>query len=425
MRNKMLVVAAFMCASLQAQVIAGSPRGHESFHINPSQPVNPVIEWNRTLLVIVRTPGAQSPTVHSTRSFAILHAAVYDAVNNIDGHFTPYLVRLADVPPQSSRVAAADQAAHDVLLSLYPTFQAALDAELQQDLDQIPGGKSKSDGVAVGQTVAADILAFRTNDGSTVAPPPFKSTNVPGSYRSTPPDFTPADFTHWGDVIPFAIINAREFLPDPPPTITDREYVRDLAEVQSIGEIDSTTRNPEQTLIGKFWAGKIQNYWNEITQTAAIAHNLNLEQSARLFALVNLGMADATISFFEAKYVYNFWRPVTPAELSDPDWLPLSTKTAPDPSYPGAHSATSSAAATVLEFYFGEKFTFDVTSEVMPGIERHFTSFSAAVQEAGLSRIYAGQHFRFDHIAGLRLGKKVSRSIEKATLLPQQEQDSR
>jgi hypothetical protein len=262
-------------------------------------------------------------------------------------------------------------------------------------------------------------LTIRANDGSRATPPPFKSKDVPGFYQSTPPDLTPADFTHWGDVIPFAIVNAREFLPDPPPALTSKEYIRDLAEVQSIGEIDSTTRTAEQTVIGKFWGGKIQNYWNEITQTAAIEHNLDLEETARLFALVNFGMADATISFFEAKYVYHFWRPVTPAEFTDPDWLPLSTKTAPDPSYPGAHSATSSAAATVLEFYFGGRFNFDVTSEVLPGVARHFTSFSAAKREAGLSRIYAGQHFRFDHLAGLRLGREVSRSIEETTLRPE------
>jgi hypothetical protein len=417
--RKMLVVAAFMCASLRAQVPTGSVTRHEQSPTNANQSVNPVIEWNRTLLVIVRIPGAQPATIHSTRSFAILHAAIFDSVNNIVGRFTPYLVRLPDVLPQTSQVAAADQAAHDVLVTLYPTFQTSLDGELQQDLAQIPDGKPKSDGIAVGQTVAAEILAFRANDGSGVTPPPFKSKNAPGFYRPTPPDFTPADFTQWGDVAPFAIVNAREFLPDSPPALTDKEYIEDLAEVRSIGEIDSAARTPDQTVIGKFWGGKIQNYWNEITQTAAIAHNLNLEQSARLFALVNFGMADATISFFEAKYVYHFWRPVTPAELTDSDWLPLSTKTAPDPSYPGAHSATSSAAATVLAFYLGDKFTFNVTSEVLPGVTRHFTSFSAAKREAGLSRIYAGQHFRFDHLAGLRLGREVSRSIEETTLRPE------
>jgi PAP2 superfamily protein len=417
--RKMLVVAVFVCASLRAQVQAGSATKHEPSPTNANQSVNPAIEWNRTLLVIVRTPGAQPATVHSTRSFAILHAAIFDSVNSIVGRFTPYLVRLPDVAPETSQLAAADQAAHDVLLALYPAFQASLDGELQQDLAQIPDGKPKSDGIAVGETVAAEILSFRANDGSGVTPPPFKSKNVPGLYQPTPPDFTPADFTQWGDVTPFAIVNAREFLPDPPPALTDKEYIQDFAEVRNIGEIDSTKRTPDQTVIGNFWGGKIQNYWNEITQTAAIAHNLNLEQSARLFTLVNLGMADTTISFFEAKYVYHFWRPVTPAELTDSDWLPLSTKTAPDPSYPGAHSAISSAAARMLEFYFGDRFTFDVTSEVLPGVTRHFTSFSAAKREAGLSRIYAGQHFRFDHLAGLRLGREVSRSIAETTLRPE------
>ena len=417
--RKILVIVAIVCATLQAQVIKVSTTvSNGEFALNPTQSVNSVIEWNRTLLVIVRTSGAQPATIHSTRSFAILHAAIYDSVNNIVGQFTPYLVRLADVSPRTSQAAAADQAAHDVLVSLYPAFQTTLDAELQQDLAQIADGKPKTDGIAVGQTVAAEILALRANDGSGVTPPPYKPKNIPGYYQLTPPDFTPADFTHWGDVTPFAIVNSREFLPAPPPALTDKEYIRDLAEVQSLGEIDSKTRTQEQTLIGNFWSGKIQDYWNEIAQTAALAHNLNLEQSARLFALVNFGMADAAISFFEAKYIYHFWRPVTAAELTDGDWLPLTTKTAPDPSYPGAHSATSFAAAQALQFYFGDKFTFDVTSEVLAGVKRHFSSFSAAAKEVGISRIYAGQHYRFDHNAGLLLGQKVSESIDETTLLP-------
>jgi len=416
--RKILVTIAIVCATLQAQVMkVPTTASAEQFALNPTHSVNPVIEWNRTLLVIVRTSGAQPATIHSTRSFAILHAAIYDSVNNIVGQFTPYLVRLADVSPRTSQAAATDQAAHDVLVSLYPAFQTTLDAELQQDLAQIADGKPKTDGIAVGQTVAAEILAFRANDGSGVTPPPYKPKNVPGYYQLTPPDFTPADFTHWGDVTPFAIVNSREFLPAPPPALTDKEYIQNLAEVQSLGEIDSKSRTQEQTLIGNFWSGKIQDYWNEIAQTAALAHNLNLEQTARLFALVNFGMADAAISFFEAKYIYHFWRPVTAAELTDSDWLPLTTKTAPDPSYPGAHSATSFAAAQALQFYFGDKFTFDVTSEVLAGVKRHFTSFSAAAKEAGISRIYAGQHYRFDHNAGLLLGLKVSESIDETTLL--------
>jgi len=164
----------------------------------------------------------------------------------------------------------------------------------------------------------------------------------------------------------------------------------------------STTRTTEQTLIGKFWNGNIQDFWNEIAQKAAAGHHLNLLDSARLFALLNISLADTAISFFDAKYTFNFWRPVTAIRLAgedkdpriqpDPTWLPLSTKTAPDPSYPGAHSATSFAGAKVLRAYFGDRFTFDITSEALPGVTRHFKSFSAAAEEAGLSRIYGGRN---------------------------------
>ena len=146
---------------------------------------------------------------------------------------------------------------------------------------------------------------------------------------------------------------------------------------------------------------------------------------------MNISLADTTIAFFEAKYTYNFWRPVTAVQLAgtdgnpqtdpDPAWSPLSVKTAPDPSYPGAHSAISKAGATVLGFYLGDQFTFDVTSESLAGVTRHFTSFSAAAQEAGLSRIYAGQHFRTDHVTGKALGRRVAESIDNRILLGQEE----
>jgi membrane-associated phospholipid phosphatase len=159
-----------------------------------------------------------------------------------------------------------------------------------------------------------------------------------------------------------------------------------------------------------------------------LRHRLGLAHSARLFALLNISLADSTIALFEAKYNYQFWRPVTAVELAgddgnpntkpDPNWLPLPTKTAPDPSYPGAHSAISFAGAEVLKFYLGDRFTFDVTSESLPGVKRHFTSFSAAAHEAGVSRIYAGQHFRTDHIAGKGLGANVAESVVDTIMLP-------
>jgi hypothetical protein len=176
-------------------------------------------------------------------------------------------------------------------------------------------------------------------------------------------------------------------------------------------------------LIGQFWNGAIQNYWNEITQTASVAHNLTTAESARLFALLNLSLADGVIAFYDAKYTYNFWRPVTairaadtdnnPETLVDTTWLPEGGKnTAPDPSYPGAHATISAAGAEVLNSFFNRgKLDFDVTSEVLPGVERSFTSFSAAFEEASFSRVLAGQHFSFDENAGGRLGREVANFV--------------
>jgi PAP2 superfamily len=395
--------------------------------------VNPVVEWNRSLLVILRTPGAQPASIHSTRSFAMMHAAIFDAVNSIEKTYTPYAVRLSHVTRSASAEAAADQAAHDVLVSLYPTFTAALDSELQRDLEQIRDGRRKEEGIGIGEAVAAEILALRAGDGSDVSLPAFVPTTRPGSYQLTPPNFAPADFLQWSRVTPFAIASASEFRPAPPPELTSDAYTQSFDEVKSLGLITSATRTTDQTEIGKFWNGNIQDFWNEIAQTAALEHHLDLAQSAHLFALMNIGVADTVIAFFDAKYTYDLWRPVSAIQLAgtdnnpqtdpDPTWIPLSTKTAPDPSYPGAHSAVSFAASRVLQSELGDQIELNVTSESLAGVTRHFTSFSGAAEEAGLSRIYAGQHFRFDHIAGLTLGRQVADSVISAILMRHSEFD--
>ena len=178
----------------------------------------------------------------------------------------------------------------------------------------------------------------------------------------------------------------------------------------------------------------IQNYWNEIAQTASMAHNLTTAQNARLFALLNLSFADGVIAFYDAKYTYNFWRPVTairagdtddnPDTAADPAWLPEVGKTTPDPSYPGAHAVIGAAGAEVLiSFFDRDHFEFNVTSEVLPGVERSFTSFSAAAEEATFSRIFAGVHFRFDLTSGRRLGQKVADLVLDNFLTPRHRHD--
>jgi membrane-associated phospholipid phosphatase len=383
-----------------------------------TKPVSQVVQWNRTLLVIVRTPGAQPATIHPTRSFAIMHAAIYDAVNAIDGTHKPYLVRLS-ASHFASEEAAAAAAAHEVLVKLYPSFQATLDTQFQQALAQLPKG-GQADGINIGNTVADRILALRANDGSNNPPARYVFGNAPGDYQSTPPNFPPQpQFTSWSRVTPFALEAADQFRPGGPPKLTSDRYADAFEQVKSLGIAGSTTASADEALTGRFWNGAIQNYWNEIAQTAALAHDLKTAENARLFALLNLSFADGVIAFYDAKYTYNFWRPVTairaaatdgnPDTDADPNWLPEVGNTTPDPSYPGAHAVISAAGAEVLISFFHKRhFEFDVTSEVLPGVVRSFTSFPAAADEATLSRIFAGVHFLFDLTTGQRLGSDVA-----------------
>jgi PAP2 superfamily protein len=382
--------------------------------------VDEVIQWNKTLLTIVRTPGAQPATVHPTRSFAIMHAAVYDAVNAIDATHKPYLVRVEHVSAHASQEAAVAAAAHETLITLYPAFQTTLDQQYDQSLAQIPGGADKTTGIDVGRAVALATLTLRSADGSAATPIPFVFGNAPGDYQSTPPNF-PAQpvFTHWSRVTPFALERAKQFRLGPPPALTSAEYTAVFNEVKSLGIANSTAATADQALIGRFWNGAIQNYWNEVAQTAVHAHDLTTAQSARVFALLNLTLADEVIAFYDTKYTYNFWRPVTairaaatdgnPDTAADPNWLPQAGKTAADPAYPGAHATISAGAAFVLSALFGDKpFQLSVTSEVLPGVVRSFDGFAAVEKEASLSRVYAGQHFRSDENAGERLGSAVA-----------------
>ena len=383
-----------------------------------TNPVSQVIQWNRTLLMIVRTPGAQPATVHPTRSFAIMHAAIYDAVNAIDSTHKPYLVRLS-ASHFASQEAAAAAAAHEVLVTLYPKFQTQLNAQFQQALAQLPSA-GEAEGVSIGNTVADRILALRANDGSNVQPIPYVFGSAPGDYQSTPPNFPKQpQFTHWSRVTPFALEAADQFRPGAPPKLTSDRYSDAFDQVKSLGIAGSTTATADEALTGRFWNGAIQNYWNEIAQTASLAHDLTTTENARLFALLNLSFADGVIAFYDAKYTYNFWRPVTairaaatdgnPDTEADPNWLPEVGNTTPDPSYPGAHAVISAAGEEVLtSFFHKDHFEFDVTSEVLPGVDRSFTSLRAAAEEATLSRIFAGVHFLFDLTTGRRLGSDVA-----------------
>jgi membrane-associated phospholipid phosphatase len=410
-----VITLLLVSAGIRAQVSA-PPRG------TAGESPNAVVQWNRNLLAIVRTPGAQPATIHPTRSFAMMHAAIYDAVNSVDRTHHSYFAQVNGVSRHASLQAAAAAAAHEVLIALYPTFQSTLDAELEQSLGQVPDGPHKDQGIATGKLVADEIVALRSADGSTVAPPPFVFGNAPGNFQSTPPNFPKPQFTEWSKVTPFALQQASQFRPGPPPALTSNSYTNAFNEVKSFGIANSTTATTDQALTGRFWNGAIQNYWNEIAQIAAIINALTTAQSARLFALLNLSFADGVIAFYDAKYTYDFWRPVTairaddtnnnPDIIADPNWLPEVGNTTPDPSYPGAHAVISAAGAVVLASVLGtDQFNFNVTSEVLAGVQRSFTAFSAAAEEATLSRIFAGVHFRTDLTTGQQLGTEVANFV--------------
>jgi hypothetical protein len=393
---------------------------------SPSGAPDAVVQWNQFLLGVQATAGDQPATVHPTYELAIMHAAIYDAVVSIDRSSTPYLTNVHG-PRRTSVAAAADAAAHDTLVKLYPSLQSSIDQEYADLLAQVPAGRHKSQGIRVGQKVAGQLLAHREGDGSSAAPIPFQSGSSPGDYQLTPPAFAQPVFTHWSFVRPFTLRHANQFRPPPPPALTSSKYAAAINEVKALGAAQGSTRTADQSQIGLFWNPPIWATWNRIAQTAALGHNSTLSGDARAFAALNLTFADSVIAFYDAKYTYRLWRPVTairnadsdgnPDTAADPNWTPLSA-TAPDPSYPGAHGTISAAGAAVLSSIYGNDFQFTVTSPAMPGVERPFVSFSEAAEEASVSRIYNGNHTRTDQVAGEDLGHDIAGFVLHKDLLP-------
>jgi membrane-associated phospholipid phosphatase len=418
-----LLVSAVTAPSAVAQPSTTVPPPGPSTAPAPPVPApNAVIEWNRTLLAIVRTKTPQPlqpPTIHPTRAFAMLHLGIYDAVVAVTGG-RPYLPERVSHRPASPS-AAADQAAHDVLVALYPSQQPSLDSQLNADLARIPGGLLRARGVAAGQAAARSILADRAGDGSEVTPPLYTVPAGPGVFEPIAP--ATAAFTHWASVKPFVLRRASQFRPPPPAPLNSAAYLATLRQVQSLGQDTSTTRTPDQTTIATFWSGNIWDYWNEIAQMASLAHHDTVAQDALLFAQLNASFADSVIAFYDAKYTYHLWRPQGAIRsgfagfAAEPGWTPLG-KTPADPSYPGAHAAISAAGASVLSSFFRSKAeALTVTSEVMPGTTRQFSSFPAAANEASASRIFAGVHTQADEDAGQHLGASIAQFVIRDSAL--------
>jgi hypothetical protein len=396
--------ATLTVAAALAAAAALPAAGHAA---TPTSAPDPSVQWNRILLDLQAAPGVQPATVHSTYELAIVQTAISDAISSIDRRHTPFLADVR-VKRNASITAAADTAAHDALVKLYPTQKAALDADYAAMLRSVPAGVRRTRGARAGRQVAAKLLARRADDGSAAMPLPFQPGSAPGDYQLTPPAFAQPAFTHWSRVKPFGLRNAAQFRPPAPPALTSPKYMAAIDEVKALGAATGSTRTSDQTQIGLFWNPAIWATWNRIAQSAALSGHRGLSSNARAFAALDLTFADSVIAFYDAKYSYRFWRPVTAIRAtSDSAWVPLSA-TAPDPSYPGAHGTISAAGAEVLAHAYGNDVAFTVTSTAMPGVERSFTSFSEAAEEASESRIFNGNHTRLDEIAGENLGRDVA-----------------
>jgi hypothetical protein len=415
-RIALLAAALLSSFALAATGLAHPTRRHRIGAVKSSVQPDQVIEWNQEMLQLLQVPGAQPATIHPTRTMAITELSVYDAVNAIEGGSAPYLFR-GRAPRRASADAAAAAAARTALLALLPSQQQTINAKYADSLSQIGSGPRVEQGIRVGEEAANAVLASRANDGASVTPPVFTPGSGPGEYQLTPPKFQQPVFTQFPAVKPFVLRTGDQFRPPPPPAVSSARYADDFNEVKSLGRLTSTTRSADQTAIGKFWgAAPVQNVWNQIAETAGVAFHNTLAENARLFALVDTSLADGVIALYDAKYAYHRWRPVTaiealdtgnPSAVSDPTWTPLAA-TAPDPSYPGAHAEISESAATALRDFFGtDRLDFSLSNSSVPGVIRSFQSFSQAADEAAASRIFAGQHFRYDEDAGQALGGQV------------------
>jgi uncharacterized protein (TIGR03382 family) len=390
-----------------------------------------VIDWNNVLLDAIRTGNVNPPM--ASRAMAMTHAAIFDAVNTIDRTHFPYHVQLG-VSAGASREAAAAQAAHDVLVNLFPARQAIFDTALAGSLGTIPDGTPKVGGRAIGEQVAAQYITLRANDGSGTVTP-YTPGTLPGQWQPTPPANAPALLPNWPTVTPWCMTSGSQFRHSVgPPALTSAQYAADLNEVKSLGAVNSTMRTADQTNIARFWADGANTstppgHWNRIAQTVGTNAGNSVSQNARMFALLNLAEADAAIVSWDNKYQANFWRPITAirqadqdgnaATEADPTWTPLIT-TPPFPTYTSGHSTFSGAAAEILKLYFGtDNISFTTSAEGAAGVpDRSFTSFSQASAEAADSRLFGGIHYRFDNEHGLQNGIALGQFVYANELQP-------
>ena len=419
-----------------------------------------------------RVFGEQLGPGRASRAMAIVHIAIFDAMNAVEGRYQGYS-NLGPTRPGSSARAAIAQAAHDTLTALYPSQAASMDQMLAADLAELPPGQPATDGIDLGRRAAEAILALRANDGSQYVEPrvgaDFITSNDPGKWRQDPVSLIPLALgAQWGAVRPFVLRTGDQFRAPAPPSLASTAYAKAFNEVKQVGGdgvVTLTARTAEQTFIGTFWAYDgtpslcaPPRLYNQIAVQIGTREKLGAMELARLMALVNVAMADAGITIWESKYFYQYWRPVTGIREADPgtgptgagdgnratqgdvNFMPLGAPasnlqgpnfTPPFPAYPSGHAGFGGALFQTLGNFFEKDhiaFTFvsdefdgetkDHDGNVRPLLPRHFSSLSQAEEENGQSRIYLGIHWAFDKIQGILQGRKVADYVFEHAFVP-------
>ena len=395
-----------------------------------SAPPDPVLEWIQITNDTVLAPPT-NPLVTS-RNIALVSTAVFDAVNGIETRFQPFFVK-PNAPQSASARAAAVQAAYAILLDLYPGQSSTLAADRMTSLNAIlqhEKASSVNAGTAWGQTVADAIWAWRQTDGNAPLPPPFvgvlgieSSLSAVGVWRPTPPLNASGAGPQFATMTPWVLTRPSQFRLPPPLSLTSPEFAADLNEVETMGVYSGSGRSADQSELALFWAGNTPLYWDRIASQLSTEHRLSLTENARLFALLNVAMADAAIACWDSKYRYVFWRPITTIRTGftggpapNPTWEPwldsLPSGTPAHPEYPSGHSTVSGSAAFILAAAFGNNTAFTVTSDVRAGM-RSFASFSDAVAEIADARVFGGIHYRTSCVRGHLLGQAVADYVSK------------
>ncbi len=382
-------------------------------------PVNAVVHWNSVAEQTLTPSHGTNPMAHS-RILAILHASIHDALNAIDRRYESYTPGLREAKHANADAAVA-AAAREVLVRLVPDQTALIDSAYGRTLAAIRDGDAKTAGVALGQSAARATLHRRHDDGSAGAAFKYVPGTAPGEYQFTPP-FDFAAQPGWGRVTPF-VIDMREHELDGPQALASTAYTGDFEFIKAIGHIASTTRSAEQTQIAKFWYEDSSLGWNRLANTVVRQRGIDAWDAARAFALVHFAMADGFIAGFAEKYRHRFWRPETAIRaaagdgnahtVQDVAWKPLLI-TPPVPDYPSTHTVLGWAAAEVLIAMFGDRERFELTSLTLPGVMRAYRGFSQPAEENGLSRLYAGIHFRHAVRDGRRQGRGIGQAVAEA-----------